>query len=74
MALFQRKPKRVMADAGLQEIEAFEKWLVEANVQKWTDDGYSPELLAQEHAKVKTLAANIAERMRSDYQQSKKRP
>jgi hypothetical protein len=71
MSLIRRKP-RVMSDAGLEEIAAFEKWLVDANVQRMTDDGYDAATLARERANVTTLAANIAERMREDYLRSRK--
>ena len=67
MALFHRKPKaRVQADPGLQQIDA---WLTaftafnDERLATWPDG----ESLDAERAKVKTLAANIAERMRADY-------
>jgi hypothetical protein len=71
MSLIRRKP-RVMPDSALEEIAAFEKWLVDANTQRMRDDGYDAETLARESANVKTLAANVAERMRADYWLSQK--
>jgi hypothetical protein len=78
MSLIRRRTPRVksteQSDAGLQQIAEWERLMIDGNIQKFRDDGYDAETLARESANVKTLIANVAERLRADYLQSKKRP
>jgi hypothetical protein len=63
------KPK----DAGLEEIAAWQRWLVDGNVQQMRDNGYDDETIARERVGLEALAGAIADRMRADYRSNQSR-
>lgn len=54
-------------DPGLDKIDEWHRWFVEAHTTRVRAADMSPDQQARELADIKTLAAAIAERMRENY-------